>query len=740
MKAIGIVKTIDIEKLKEYVLNRKEYKELFVNEKLQFEQMYNARLFPEKIKVKYEYSSGTYDATYGDRQYKHGCREIFSEFFKLWETGYYSSSDPMFEHKYALEKLETLKHLYEYSLEFGQPLHYVYKSEYGYYVIGANIKTFLPSQFVKAQPFVDYSNTPLRLIGANETMSKNLPDVGDETQTSLKNKLESKKAKIEKKVQEIKAKEEEQKAEIERMKLEIEEKYKDIFSLMQKKKEKMELMLQQLENQLFVLDTQIYGIRCFFGETVNFTKISSGNNASKDTPLVMYQKVRFLDEELAKYVAIYGFDGEDTLLFEKLLATREDMKNLFFPEGKSLSLVRISKDGRIYKSGQGAHVSGNGSVSIYNVMEEYKVLHGGKIAILVRNGDNCYIGWTEEERIHLSDGNAFLTPKENTITDEAEIKKDWRGNVIEEKTDKNEVSARFFIFSIAQGLIENSKLLELPDGVNITQSSPYVVFSMADNWLEDTTYGSYDDIMEKCCVNIQKGDSILTLRSLSAEGQKYSSSNNDRGRGYNNRTHDVKAKDNTIYPVNLVEDDDSENLVLYEYKAKNSKNWLSSSWETKESKETFMEEFNARHNTESYQHRNIRFIGAVKHVFISLEKDNWWTGSDARANFELYRNEYINLTFLNTVYMRYIIVNRKMPKNFISGKTNFSSILPYMNKAMEFLKEREIQEVQLISQYTNLSENWQVTLSEWKLRHNVHKITDYQAKRFAKWLNKINFC
>jgi len=733
MKAIGTVKSININKLKEYVLSRKNYEKLFKKEQEQFDIMYSNRIFPEILKVPYDYGGGTYDATYTDRKYAHACRNLFNEFFKLWDNSHFRSDDPDFSNKYNLAELTKLEYLYEYSQEYGQPLHYIYKSDFGYYVEGSSIKVFIPSQFVETEPFIDYSNTPINRIGANENMSKNLPDVGNETQNSLKGKLEGQKAEIEAKVAEIKAKEEEQKAEIERMKREIEEKYKDAFALMNAKKEEMELMLKQLEGQLFVLDTQIYGIRCFFGETVKFTKISSGNNAPIDAPVVMYQKVRFLDEEMAKYAAIYGFDGEDTVLFEKLLSNRPDMRDLFFPEGKSLSLVRISKDGVAYKSGQAVHASGNGTVSIYNVMKEYEVLHGSKIAILVRNGDNCYIGWTEEDRIHISDGNAFLTPKENAVTDEAEIKKDLHGNVIEEKTDKKEVAARYFIFSIAQGLIENSKLLELPIGVNITENSPYIVFSMADNWLEDTTYGSYDDIMEKCSVNIRKGDNILTLANLSAEGNKYKTYNNDRGRGYNNRTHDVKAKDNTIYPVNLVEDDTRANVIFYEYKNKSSKDWIPSSWETSESEETFIETFKKRHDMDNYEYRNIRFAGPVKHVFISLEKENYWTESDARANFELYSDEYINLTFLNTVYMRYIIVNRKMPNKYVSGKTNFSSFLPYMNKAMEFLKERESEEEQLISQHTNLSENWQIALTKWKIENNVHKITDYQAKRFSRW-------
>ena len=737
MEAIGIVNEIDIKGLTEYIVNRKEHIESLKNEKeSMFEIMYSERLFPEKVKVRYEYSSGMHDVSYGENKHKWRCKDIFYDFFDLWRIDRDYDNNPERQNRANLELLEKLvKHL-DYASTYNQSVYYVYESSFGYYVTAVNEKFFIPKQFVKVTPFVDYSDTPLRLIGGNEEMAKNLPSVGEETQKSLKSKLEDKKAEIENKMQEIKAKEEEQKAEIEAMKRAIEEKYKSTFDLMASKKQELENMMKQLEGQLFVLDTQIYGIRCFFGETVKFTKISSGNNAPLETPVVMYQKIRFLDEELAKYAAIYNVDGDDTKLFEELLKNRQDMRDFFFPAGKTLSLVRISRDGVHYKSSSAANCDGR-VINIYNVMNEYQVYHGKQIAVLVRNGDNCYIGWTEEERIKISDGNAFLTPK-TTIEDDKDVKKDWNGDVVEEQTDKKEVAARFFIFSIAQGLIENSKLLELPNGVSITQNSPYVVFSMADNWLSEDTYGSYDDIMDKCSINARKGDKILTLRYLKPEGNVYRSYNNDRGRGYANRTHDVSVSDNTLYNINLVEDDERDNLFTYEYRHKGKEDWICGKWITELTEnDDWMQDFTKRHDFDNWEFRNIKFCGPEKHVFVSLSKDCYWTNSDARANFELYEDEYINLTFLNTIYIRYIITNRKMPNRYFSGSVNFSYLLPYMNTAIEYLKEREEKEYSLISNYVALKENWQMALSDWKIEHNVHDITEYQAKRFAKWYSTM---
>lgn len=322
-----------------------------------------------------------------------------------------------------------------------------------------------------------------------------------------------------------------------------------------------------------------------------------------------------------------------------------------------------------------------------------------------------------------------------------DVERNFNGDIKEEKTNKNEVASRYFIFSIVQGLIENSKLIELPAGSVVTQSCPYIVFSMAENWLSDDTYGSFDDIMEKCNGTIRKNDRILTLCRISPENQIYNRWSNDRGRGYRNRTHDVYAEDNTIYPVNLVEAAEHEFLIKYEYREKikdgnTSLQWEKSHYICNATPESYRETFLRGHDIGRYDFRNIQFCGHHMHVFISLCKDNWWSDSDSHANFELNSDEYINLTFLNTVYMKYIIANRKMPKRKVGAATNFSYMLPYLNTAMQYLKERESKELSLIENYTALMENWQVALTDWKLMNDIHVITDYQAKRFARWYNE----
>ena len=72
-------------------------------------------------------------------------------------------------------------------------------------------------------------------------------------------------------------------------------------------------------------------------------------------------------------------------------------------------------------------------------------------------------------------------------------------------------------------------------------------------------------------------------------------------------------------------------------------------------------------------------------------------------------------------------------------EVSYAYSMRYLNKALKYIREREKEECRLLSQYMELPKEWQVSLSEWKMEKNVYTITDYQAKRFAKyWKEKEN--
>lgn len=237
------------------------------------------------------------------------------------DTGYYQSVESLIQgyvnQFFQFDRIDTcrsvdyLEKMIAYSETYGQPIEYIYDDDVLVCIELPKYSFAIPREMVTIQPYQDYSHIPVAQIGANQALSSMFPSVqGELTQHSVKEQIQSKQDAITKQMEEIQKKEEEQKAEIERIKQEIEAKYADQIALLNQKKQELSEQKEKLEAKLFVLDTQIYGIRCFLGETVSFTRLVSGKEADMEEPVVLYQKIRFLDEELAKYAAMYNFfDG-----------------------------------------------------------------------------------------------------------------------------------------------------------------------------------------------------------------------------------------------------------------------------------------------------------------------------------------------------------------------------------------------------------------------------------------------
>jgi len=63
---------------------------------------------------------------------------------------------------------------------------------------------------------------------------------------------------------------------------------------------------------------------------------------------------------------------------------------------------------------------------------------------------------------------------------------------------------------------------------------------------------------------------------------------------------------------------------------------------------------------------------------------------------------------------------------------DYANSIPYLNKALEYIRKREKEEAVMIGRYMELYEGWQVDVSEWRLKNNYHRLTDARAGKFAK--------
>ncbi|MBQ6148494.1 MAG: hypothetical protein IJI83_02995 [Oscillospiraceae bacterium] len=519
----------------------------------------------------------------------------------------------------------------------------------------------------------------------------------------------------------------------------LEKKKAEMTEVLEKKKSELEAKVEDMKIQIYRLDSEIYAIRAYTGEIVEMKTVRSGRSAEPGEPMVIYQKIRYLDEELGRLASIYNVDYSDAGTFEKLLEVRDDVLEYFAPNKRSVSFVKVSRSGK-----------GFGKSENSNILVAYDKYHGDKVAIILKDGDNVYISWTDDERIDIQE-DAFYKPGEyegeDDFPERLEYESDERYNrrlKAYQKTKLDESLSRYFIFQMIQGLIDRN-FVSFPEKVSLFDSE-YIKFSYADNWIETNQYGTFAEMIRKCNSSIRKGDFILTTQHISpSRPENYYRSwvgHNDRGRGWANRTHDVSAKDNTVYSVNLI-----ENYYEVEYLERKS-NRVYKNVETKsdewEKKTDVMSETEIRQNEGSYWYKDIKITDKTpksKDYYVSLEKDpNWATGNVSRANFQLYDNEFINLTFMNSVWLEYVLVNAKSAGIRMGGESvDFAHTIPYLKTALAHVRKREqkcAEWIEKISADILTDSEWPVRLTEWMLENDYHNFSQYRMKQFCGYITK----
>lgn len=618
------------------------------------------------------------------------------DFGKLYDKGtrtdgYYESQN---RKRYYVEPLQKyVDYIQEFSDDNSKlAFDLLYEHEAFDVIAFGNWQFLIPAGWLEKTLFKDYSDVPLgnlkqsaQLTGKQELTiaspalsTRSVADLQSDIQCktkSIENILQDEDDVKNARVGELASLQ----AEIEKITAELEKRKQSLLAELEKKKAEMDAMKKQLETELFILESEIYSIRCYTGEVIQFVHLTSGKEAPHDMPITLFQKLRFLDEEFGKAYSLYDFDFKNEKLFEKLLKTKPSLVELFCPNEKCVALIRVSKTEKHYD-----YID----TPIGVILDTYEVYHGKKIGILIRNGENLYLGWTDDEKINIPE-DMFFTPSEKTVSDEDADEM--------QNTPIKEMVSRYFVFNILQGALDNKNMLSLPNGVTVSLSKPseYVVFSTADNALEDNRYGTFAEMIERVNSRISVGDSILALEALrdgKYSGGIYGCVHFNRDHNFSHRTGDVHLKDGGIYKINLIENDNGD-LEYYVSLVKNGPDYI---------------------------YRNGDFEKRKR---------------DAYARFRVDSDEFINLTYLNSAWLQYVITTKHL--GGYGRMNNYAEVIRYLNKALTFVKEREKTEKALIEQhYPKLSDDteWMVKLSEWKLEKGVRQITDYQAKRFVTYL------
>lgn len=261
--------------------------------------------------------------------------------------------------------------------------------------------------------------------------------------------------------------------------------------------------------------------------------------------------------------------------------------------------------------------------------------------------------------------------------------------------------------------------------------------SMADKSLTDNRFGSFTNILALCNKQVNEGDQLLTVQYLVPErersfygGWRSDTWVNTRGRGDRNRTHDCSVEDCKLYKANVVEYDEPEEWLRYRYEV----------GKKPDGSPKYAGPYRTRADSSLDPEVEIleQYTVTERHVFVSVPKasSGWRTGTESRSNFELYNNEFINLTYMNSVWLEWVITNNKLGGWTIGGKAvDYAYAIRYLKKAMDYIRQREKQEkafIDAVDPQICKDPDWPLKLTQWKLDKQVRTITEYQAKRFAK--------
>lgn len=430
-------------------------------------------------------------------------------------------------------------------------------------------------------------------------------------------------------------------------------------------KSDMEKKLQALKWEIRVLADKIFMIECYLGDSYELFQIRTGKPAAETKPIIVLQKLRYLDEDLAQLFSLYAddVDGSGYHVIEDLFKHNDQAVDLFCPYDRCVTFFRISKDNRNFYSAE------------KNLLDAQTLLHGGKIGFLIRNGENLFVGYVDDDS---RDKDAKVVIKDDVFYRPAVIE---GGDPKEEPEDTpyGEKVSRAFCFFILEGILKRRELLAIPEPYTLMDNGGYVVFSYADNNIEDKKYGDFSTLLSNLNRLHTEGDTILVMMRLCETYQKRGGNERGLRLGDVNRTHDCRVEDG-LNRINLVDGNDL--------------------------------------------------------VYVSAKKE--WSYKGARSNFRLDRSEYLNLTYCNSIWLRYFLSTKSLGRMHLGGvQINFAYAAQYLKMALDLILRREEKErARIIAEYPRLDSvpDWQVLLSHWKVVNRVREITAFQARRFAKAL------
>lgn len=287
------------------------------------------------------------------------------------------------------------------------------------------------------------------------------------------------------------------------------------ITAMYEKQAKMMAELQEkiklYEHELLIIRSDLTAFEYRNGLTVNFMNIHKGTNAPTQQPIIIHQKLIYLDEDLPRLKDLYD---EHAGSLEVAIKHSPVLLEHICPTSKGITFLKMRNSA--------------GSFELNNtVMEFVRDTMPNEVGVLIRNGENTWFTWLDSQDVYLSE-DSFTSKSSN------------------ESTSLSLLQSRYYLFNLIMGLIERNEILQLDHVPTDMFSDPGIIWSNADSQIADSTYVELAKIIPILNQYSKTDDPIYVLNSFRDNAKytgRYGGGTTERGRGDNALTDNTSVKE-----------------------------------------------------------------------------------------------------------------------------------------------------------------------------------------------------
>lgn len=298
-------------------------------------------------------------------------------------------------------------------------------------------------------------------------------------------------------------------AAINNLKAEMEAQITAMYEMQAKMMAELQEKIKLYEHELLIMRSDLTAFEYRNGLTVNFMNIHKGANAPIQQPIIIHQKLIYLDEDLPQLKDIYD---EHAGSLEVAIKHSPALLEHICPTSKGITFLKMRNSA--------------GSFELNNtVMEFVRDTMPNEVGVLIRNGGNTWLTWLDSQDVYLS---------EDSFTSKSS----------DEETSLSLVQSRYYLFNLIMGLIERNEILQLDHIPTNMFSDTGIIWSNADSQITDSTYVELGEIIPILNQYSKTDDPIYVLNSFTDSATytgRYGPGTTERGRGDNALTDNTSV-------------------------------------------------------------------------------------------------------------------------------------------------------------------------------------------------------